>query len=94
MTIFLEKFGTTLISRQAGREALAAFRPSLKELATGEGIEIDFKGVITFSPSWGDEFLRPLYREYQNEISLKNTKNPSVKATLKTLEKIGNIKLR
>ena len=61
MTIFLEKFGTTLISRQSGREAFAAFKPVLKDLTSDEKIEVDFKGVITFSPSWGDEFLRPLH---------------------------------
>lgn len=92
MNIFLEKFGTTLISRQSGREAFAAFRPTLKDVSVDETIEVDFKGVITFSPSWGDEFLRPLMEEYKNKVVLKNTENLSVKATLEILEKIGNMK--
>ena len=32
MTIYLKKFGTTLNGRQFGRESLAVFRPSLKEV--------------------------------------------------------------
>ena len=92
MNIFLEKFGTTLISRQSGREAFSAFKPLLNNLSTTEDIIVDFKGVITFSPSWGDEFLRPLIEEYKNKIILKNTENLSVKATLEILEKIGKMK--
>jgi len=60
MRIELKKFGTTLISRQAGKEALAAFQSSLAELKPDENLEVDFGGAITFSPSWGDEFLTPL----------------------------------
>ncbi len=92
MNIFLEKFGTTLISRQAGKEAFSAFKPSLNNIPKDEQIEVDFKGVVTFSPSWGDEFLKPLIESYNNKIILKNTENLSVKATLEILEKIGNIK--
>ena len=92
MIISLEKFGTTLISRQTGREAFAAFKPSLGNVSTNENIEVDFNGVITFSPSWGDEFLTPLLRKYENRLILKNTQNPSVKATLEILEQINKRK--
>lgn len=92
MNIFLEKFGTTLISRQAGREAFSAFKPTLNSMPQGEQIEVDFKGVITFSPSWGDEFLRPLVEIYKDKVILKNTENLSVVATLEILEKVGNMK--
>lgn len=92
MNILLEKFGTTLISRQAGKEALSAFQPILKDIIPDERIEIDFKGVITFSPSWGDEFLRPIIEEYKDKVFFKNTENLSVKATLEILEKVNNIK--
>ena len=92
MKIYLKKFGTTLISRQTGRESLAAIRPLLKEIKNNEKIEIDFKDVITFSPSWGDEFLTPLFNEYKGRIALKNTDNSSVKATLKLLDSIKNMK--
>lgn len=85
MIIALEKFGATLISRQAGKEALAAFRPTLRT-AADEPLLIDFTGVITFSPSWGDEFLTPLLNEYGRRLALKMTDNPSVMATLEILE--------
>ncbi len=92
MIIALKKFGTTLISRQSGREAFAAFSPSLRQIPANETIEVDFEGVITFSPSWGDEFLRPLTDHYKEKMVFKNTQNPSVKATLELLEKINNVK--
>lgn len=56
MRIELKKFGTTLISRQAGAEALKAFQSILKDMKPGEDLEIDFSGVLTFSPSWGMNF--------------------------------------
>lgn len=92
MQIFLHKFGTTLTSRQLGKEAYAAFRPRLSELKENETLEIDFQGVNTFSPSWGDEFLRPLIETYGKKVTLLHTKNASVQATLSLLEDIGSMK--
>ncbi len=92
MIIELKKFGTTLISRQTGREAFSAFNPILKGLRDGENIEVNFDGVITFSPSWGDEFLTPLLDKYGSRMALMNTNNPSVRATLEILEKTTNKK--
>ena len=86
MKIELKKFGTTLISRQAGRESFAAFQSTLSELKSNENIEIDFDGVITFSPSWGDEFLTPLLMQLDDRLILLRSDNPSVKATLDILE--------
>lgn len=88
MRIKLKKFGTTLISRQNGREAFAAFQPQLTNLGEKENLELDFDGVITFAPSWGDEFLSPLLKLYGSRLTLTNTDNPSVKATLELLEMI------
>lgn len=93
MIIELKKFGATLISRQTGREAFLAFQPALK-LKKKENLEIDFKGVMTFSPSWGDEFLTPLLNTYSNRLILKNTKNLSVEATLEILEKSNGKKFK
>lgn len=87
MIIELRKFGTALISRQAGKEAFAAFQSSLKNVTEQESIVADFEGVITFSPSWGDEFLTPLAERYGSRFKLLHTLNPSVKATLDILEK-------
>ena len=88
MTIFLKKFGTTLNGRQFGKESFAAFKPSLREVKEDEPVQVDFEGVVTFTPSWGDEFLGPLFNRFGDRLLLKNTKNPSVQAVLKTLVKI------
>jgi len=94
MKVELKKFGTTLISRQAGKEALASFQPTLGEIGASENLEIDFSGVITFFPSWGDEFLVPLLNQLGDRLILLPTDNPSVKVTVKLLEKISGKKFR
>lgn len=86
MIIELKKFGSLLISRQSGREALAAFQPSLRDVGASEKLEIDFGGVLTFAPSWADEFLTPLIREFGDRVILRASPNPSVKATLEILK--------
>lgn len=86
MIIELKKFGTTLISRQTGKEAALACQTLLKDVKQDENIDVDFNGVLTFSPSWGDEFLTPLLNTYGERLTLKNTNNPSVKATLEILQ--------
>ena len=91
MTVELKKFGTILISRQNGREAFAALQSQLTALGENENLELDFEGVITFTPSWGDEFLSPLVKQYTSRLVLMNTSNLSVKATLELLEKINQI---
>ncbi len=91
MLIELKKFGDLLISRQLGKEALAAIRSRLPKNNT-EKIIIDFLGVNTFSPSWGDEFLSPLQKEYANNFYLKPSYNPSVKATIEILEETNHLK--
>lgn len=88
MIIYLKKFGTTLASRQLGKEALAVMQSSLREMKDNETIEVDFEGVITFTPSWGDEFLTPLLEKYKEKLILKNTENVSVQATLRLLKKV------
>ena len=91
MIIFLKKFGTTLSSRHLGRESLAAFKPTLRGVKDDEEVVVDFEGVITFTPSWGDEFLTALLNMFGNRLVLKNTDNLSVQATLKLLEDIHKI---
>lgn len=88
MVIQLKKFGTTLVSRQAGKEALAAFRPVLADISDSEAISIDFDGVIAFTPSWGDEFLTPLMKEFGDRMTLLPSENASVKATLEILQQV------
>ena len=86
MIIELSKFGSTLISRQAGREAWAAFQPTLQAITDEENIEVNFDNVLTFSPSWADEFITPLKKQFGDRVTLHETSNPSVKATLDILE--------
>lgn len=92
MRIKLNKFGTTLTSRQAGKEAFAAFLPILKEIGENEIVEVDFEGINTFAPSWGDEFLSQLHYKYGERLRLLRTDNPSVKATITILEQTNDIK--
>ena len=92
MKIEIKKFGTLLTSRQSGKEALAAFEPSLKDISKDEEVLIDFDGTMTFSPSWGDEFLTPLAKRYGDRFKLMKTDNPSVVATIETLEEANNFK--
>lgn len=94
MIIELKKIGTTLTSRQAGKEALSAFRPILQDVSSDETINVDFNGVITFTPSWGDEFLTPLEKEYGDRLILMTTDNLSVVETLKILESTNDIKFK
>lgn len=92
MTIYLKKFGTLLNGRMLGKEAFAAFLPSLKDVQASEKIEVDFDGVDVFSPSWGDEFLSSLINKFGNRFILKNTQGLSVKSTLEFLEEINQMK--
>ncbi|MBI5614260.1 DUF4325 domain-containing protein [Candidatus Gottesmanbacteria bacterium] len=87
MTIEVKKFGTTLVSRPAGKEAWLAFQPVLGEVAENEEIVVDFIGVAVLTPSWADEFLTPLRERYGNKVNLIHTDNASVQATLAILAK-------
>jgi hypothetical protein len=81
-----------LTSRQNGKEALTGFAPMLKGVTENELVYVDFAGVNTFSPSWGDEFLTQLYYTFKDRLILKKTNNPSVNTTILTLEEMNNIK--
>lgn len=87
MIIKLSKFGTTLVSRPAGKEAWLAFQPVLKESSYDEEIIVDFSEVMVLTPSWADEFLTPLRERFNDRVKLKHTENPSVKATFAILDK-------
>ncbi|MBD3366379.1 DUF4325 domain-containing protein [candidate division WWE3 bacterium] len=93
MELKLKKFGHILISRQDGREAVAAIKPVLKDLPENEKIILDFEGVSTFTPSWGDEFLTYMLEKYGDRIKMENTENPSVQATLEILNSIKEDKV-
>ena len=86
MRIELKKFGRVLSSRSDGREAFLAICPALDPSA--DMVEVDFDGVGSLGPGWGDEFLGFLFKRFGKRLTLKNTENLSVQATLKLLEKI------
>ena len=89
MTIYITKFGSVLTSRPSGKEAYAAFLPILAGAKKNEDVLVDFDGISTFSPSWGDEFLTPLQKKIGGRLTLKNLSNPSVALTISTLERIN-----
>lgn len=93
MLVQLKKFGTILVSRPSGKEALLAFTPTLNELKKDEDLIIDFEGVIVLAPSWIDEFLTPLVNSLNKQVSLVNTNNPSVKASLQILSQQHEVDL-
>jgi len=83
MEVKISNFGDVLMSRPSGREAfLMAKAYVFKELETGETVTLDFDGIKVLAPSWADEFISGLKREYTNEVQCINTENPSVKASL------------
>ena len=86
MKLKLEKFGTTLMTRELGSEAFKAFQSTLQELREDEELEIDFSGVLTLSSSWADEFLSPLLTQLGERLVLLPSDNLSVQATLKILQ--------
>ena len=93
ITIELKKFGEMLISRPAGREAyLAMSAYNLKDINKDENIEIDFSGVKVLTPSWADEVITKVAKEFKN-VKLINIENPTAQATLKTLREYSDLKI-
>lgn len=86
MIIKLSKFGTTLVSRPAGKEAWLAFQSTLSKIDDREEVVVDFEAVIVLTPSWADEFITPLKNRFGERARLINTDNPSVKASLAMLQ--------
>ena len=86
MRVDISKFGNSLLSRPAGREAVLALEANvLRELKTDENIELDFHGVLVLTPSWTDEFVRLLKERYGNRVKILPGGNASVQLTLKTI---------
>ena len=91
--IELKKFGEMLISRPAGREAyLAMMAYILKDIDKNKFIEIDFSGVKVLTPSWADEVITKVAKEFKN-VKLINIENPTTQATLKTLREYSDLKI-
>ena len=93
MRIELKKFGDMLISRPAGREAYLALSAYItKDVKKNEEVEVDFSGVKVMTPSWADEVITKLFQEFPN-VRLEHTENPTVQATLKTLQEYSGVRI-
>lgn len=93
MIIQLNKFGNTLSSRTAGREAWLAIQSILKGIALDEKIEVDFTGVGVLTPSWADEFITPLIKKFTpGQVVLGYSQNSSIIATIDLLKEIWKLK--
>lgn len=80
------QFGTSLVSRPAGREAFAALDANvLLRLPSEDRIEVDFSGLDVLTPSWAEEFFPKLRAAYGDRVVLLPSDNPSVKLTLEAI---------
>ena len=87
MVLIINNFGDILMSRPAGREAfLMAKAYVFREVKENDEIILDFNGIKVLAPSWADEFIFGIKKEYSNRVQYINTENPSVKATLKIVD--------
>lgn len=86
MRIEIRHYGAILTSRPAGREAALAMKANIRP-ATGEKIELDFDGIVSVGPSWLDEVLSSLRRDYgRDHVICLPTKNLSVVESLKVID--------
>lgn len=89
MKIDVSKFGDVLISRPAGREAFLAARAYAIPKDGAESIELDFSKIKVLTPSWADEFVSGLSKEFGSErIKIIEGENASVKLTFETLRDV------
>ena len=86
MTLTIGKFGEVLMSRPAGKDAfLLAKAYILNNMQKDDEIILDFNDVKVLTPSWADEFISGIKSTYPNKLSVVNTSNESVKASLDIL---------
>ena len=86
MTLSIGKFGEVLMSRPAGKDAfLLAKAYILNNMQKDDEIILDFNDVKVLTPSWADEFISGIKYTYHNKLSVVNTSNESVKASLDIL---------
>ncbi|MBM3283275.1 DUF4325 domain-containing protein [Candidatus Gottesmanbacteria bacterium] len=86
MIIKLHKFGEILISRPSGREAYLSAKAYLLDKKISL-VEFDFAKVRVLSPSWIDEFVTLLKKDYPGiKIIFRKTGNPSVVESIKILK--------
>ena len=87
MKIPIKQYGEILNSRPAGREAALAMKARIAP-APGEPIELDFEGVLSVGPSWLDEVLGSLRKDYgKDRVVCLPTNNPSVIESLRVIDR-------
>jgi hypothetical protein len=85
MKIKISKFGNLLVSRPDGKEAFLAAKAYTLKSNESEFI-LDFSDVDVLTPSWADEFIGGIKRDFRNTtVKYENTSNPSVEETLKMI---------
>ena len=85
MRVEIKKFGEILVSRPSGREAYLILKSYLKPKTPEEPIELDFSGVKVLAPSWADEVVGALRREYGPRVTCDPSDNLSVIESLKII---------
>lgn len=88
MKIKINKFGTMLISRPAGKEAAAIMLSSFKPTNDQEPIELDFTGVDVIAPSWLDEVLTTLNDVYKDRVKCLDSGNITLRESLKIINSL------
>lgn len=89
MRIDVSKFGTTLISRPAGRDAFLSASAYNIPKEGDETIELDFSNVAVLTPSWADEFVQGLRDAFGvSRVRIIEGNNLSVKTTFETLRAV------
>ena len=82
MRVPIRKYGDLLVSRPAGREAVAAMLAYLPAADPQEPIDLDFEGVLVVAPSWLDEVLVGLRERYGDRVRCLPSDNASLAASL------------
>ena len=85
MRIRIEKFGKVLVSRPAGREALLVMLSAFRPAGGAEPIELDFSDVLSVAPSWLDEVLIGLKKEYGGRVVVLPSPNRSLVESLRVI---------
>ena len=90
MLLEMKKFGNILNSRPAGMEAVLRAKQIIKGSDVSEPIVLDFIEVEVLTPSFADEFISGIRKNYQNRkiIIQGYTNNLVLKETLSALHLI------
>lgn len=90
MLLEMKKFGNILNSRPAGMEAVLRAKQIINGSDISDPIVLDFVGVEVLTPSFADEFVSGIKKNYQNRkiIIQGYTNNLVLKETLSALQLI------